>query len=316
MTHALTQDTHRLTLALYGLLRDLDPARLTDELAEGAQRRLATLKTDVEGLRERMEAEDPRAAIAAHLAELQRALAASAEARTARAREELVALQLQLQPTYEALASALRLEDIHVPSLRPTNYTRNAFHVLSALLALGLIEYALSPRGMVWVAGGLALFAWTAETARRFSPAANRALMWVFRNVSHPHEAHRVNSSTWYVTALACLALTGDPAICAAAVAILGVGDPAAAVIGRRFGSVSLVGGRSLEGTLAFVAFGALAAWGALSLWHPGTASLGLVLAATLPAALAELFSKRVDDNFTIPVAAAAGAVAWMQLVG
>ena len=100
---------------------------------------------------------------------------------------------------------------------------------------------------------------------------------------------------------------------------MLGVGDPVAGLIGRRWGRTKLVGGRSLEGSLAFVAAGGIAAAIALIAYYP-TLSLGVIAAlaftAALAGALAELLVRKVDDNFSIPVAAGAGCSLVAGLLG
>ena len=228
-------------------------------------------------------------------------------------REEWMAFRTQVQPTYEAFARTLRAADIHVPSLRPTNYTRNLFHVGGALIALVLIEMALPASWLTPIASIIAALAWSMEGSRRLSPAINQILMRLFSPVAHPHEAHRVNSSTWFATALVLTSLSGEAAICSVAVVILGLADPMAAIVGRRFGKIALVNGRSLQGSLTFLLVGWAGAWGVLSTWHPELAHAGLVaLGAALPATLAELFSRRIDDNLSIPLTAAAGA--WLTL--
>jgi dolichol kinase len=140
-------------------------------------------------------------------------------------------------------------------------------------------------------------------------------LFRVFGPLAHPHEHHRVNSATWYATALLVLALTHSKLLCTVGVAVLGFGDPAAAVLGRRFGRVRLVHGRTLEGTLSFVGVATAVAF--LALWlgypHPVAGALLLALSGALAGGLAELFSLRVDDNLSVPLAAAVAAAgaAW-----
>ena len=63
--------------------------------------------------------------------------------------------RLYLSPqAYEALAHTMRVQKIHVPALRPTNYARNVFHVSSALLSLILGGVALVAVA-VWIFGKL-----------------------------------------------------------------------------------------------------------------------------------------------------------------
>jgi dolichol kinase len=143
--------------------------------------------------------------------------------------------------------------------------------------------------------------------------------LWIFRSIAHPHERYRVNSSTWYGTALTILGFTFEPMLCSVAIAVLGIADPAAALIGRRFGRIKLVNSRTLEGSVTFFVVGTLAALAVLLVWHidiGGNALVAVALGAALPAAVTELLSRRVDDNLSVPLVAAAGGWLALQLVG
>ena len=148
---------------------------------------------------------------------------------------------------------------------------------------------------------------------------ANRETVYLKDIIAHEQERFRVNSATWYMTALLLLTLTFSPLLCVVAVAVLGFGDPLAGIAGRRWGRVRLVNGRTLEGTAVFVAVGTLAAMGAMQLVEhsltPGVA-WATALAAALAGGMAELLSRRVDDNLSIPLTAAAAATATMLLLG
>ncbi len=196
----------------------------------------------------------------------------------------------------------------HSAPSRPANYTRSVFHLASAGLALALLRFL---PGRAWIIGVSAAFAvsgWTMEITRRRSPEINRRLMALFAPVAHPHERHGVNSSTYYVTALLLLGIFAPLRAAEIGVVVLGLADPAAGLIGRRFGRTKLRANRSLEGTLSFVGVGALAAGAWLAVAHPLPLSALVVLAAVggVAGALTELVSTRLDDNFTIPVAVAA----------
>jgi len=146
----------------------------------------------------------------------------------------------------------------------------------------------------------------------------NDALMRLFGPVAHPHEHYRVNSATWFATALLLLAAFFSPVAATLGVVVLAFGDPSAALIGRRFGRTRLRTGRSLEGTLAFVVAGLVPGFLALLLTQPIGIALALSLAAVgaVAGALTELFSSRVDDNFTIPVAVACAVTAASPFAG
>jgi dolichol kinase len=152
-----------------------------------------------------------------------------------------------------------------------------------------------------------AIGGWTMETVRRLSPEANRKLMLFWAPVAHPHEYHGVNSATWYCTALVLLALFAPIRSAEVGVLVLGLADPAAGLIGRRFGRTRLRANRSLEGSLGFLVVGAVAAAAWLAVMHAAPLSAIAVIAAVggLVGALTELGSTRLDDNFTIPVTVA-----------
>jgi dolichol kinase len=308
VTATLTH-SHTVALELHALLRDLDPARLGRTGSK--QERLDAIRGQLAELLDgNLTSDDAIDALSEQLQQLYDAL----ESWSPGTRAEWEAFRRDLAPAYESLAAELGQLDLHVPQLRPTNWTRSFFHIAGAAIGVAMIEL-LPVHWLLPIAAVMAVSGWSMELTRRYSPAWNNVLMKVFARVAHPHEAHRVNSSTWYVSALLLLALTGEPIVCAVAVAILGISDPAAATVGRRFGTIKLVNGRSLQGSLAFLFTGVGVAYMLLSLFHPelmGWRGLVVSLCAALPATIAELFARRIDDNFAIPVTAAGGA--WIAL--
>lgn len=293
MTSDLLADRD-LALELHRLLSDIDPVRWRKDQAAAIKPKLRDLHRSIE--------KRPK------YAELAKTLGAELSA-LGEEKSTWLAFKERIQAPYMELAKKLQAESIHVPSLRPTNYARNLMHVSSAALATAAIAF-LPGWALIGIAIAWAAFAWTCEISRRLSPRVNAVLMKVFGPVAHQHETYRVNSATWYASALLLLSLTQLPVLCLAAVAVLGVGDPVAALIGRRFGRTRLMHGRSLEGTLAFIVSATVATFGVYALLQPGLGlgvALALALGASVAGAIAELVSLRIDDNFSIPLSAAAG---------
>lgn len=227
-------------------------------------------------------------------------------------RREWRRYQRRLQASYGAIAARLERLEAPVPALRITNYGRNLFHFGAALFTLSLIHVLLNPAQIPYVGLGFAAWCWISELARVRFPVVTRAYMKLLGPIAHSHEHHKVNSATWYATALGILSVTAEPVAITAAVAVLGVADPMAGLVGRRFGRVRLLHGRTLEGSLAFVVSGVLAAALVLGVFYPGLGALTVVLAAlaaSVLGALAELVSVSLDDNLTIPLAAGLGAM-------
>lgn len=222
----------------------------------------------------------------------------------------------QLGDAYDALVAALPAD---ATEPRPTNLHRASFHMGSAVAGLLATLVVFDTPYLPFAAGTLAAIAWTLEILRRRSPALNETLMRGFGRIARPGEADRVNSGTWYLTALVVLTLTFSPLLCVVSVAVLGFADPAAALVGRRLGRTPLRLGRTLEGTLAFVVVGTLAAMLVMQLLPvvPAAAvAWPVAVVAAIGGALAELYSRRVDDNLSIPLAAMASAWAALAILG
>ena len=106
-----------------------------------------------------------------------------------------------------------------------------------------------------------------------------------------------------FASAALTLALFAPPAA-PAAMAVMLLGDTAAALIGRRFGKHKAWNGKSWEGVAAFLVAGFGGASLFLALCGAPAALYGWALIGVFPAAAAELFEKqlRLDDNFSIPL--------------
>lgn len=205
-----------------------------------------------------------------------------------------------------------------VDELRPVKLpklARASFHAMMGLSCAALYQFVLNYDQAVVVLAGFIAMATTLEVTRRFSTRWNDFLVdKVFRGISRPDERYRINSSTWYLAALAVITVSAPQPVVCASILVLALGDPIASLVGSRFGKRRLANDKSLVGALAFffVSFAATAAY----LWFAAPdvsimIRLGLVLTLSLVGTLTELFSNRMDDNFTIPVFCAAFGSLW-----
>jgi dolichol kinase len=304
-----------LARELYGLLRELDrPPAAPDrprfaERARQLSERLRAFAAGSAGAHASGRLAELAARLQAHVAQLARDAGGSAA---------FSAFRSRAAPLYEDFAATLRAADVPAPTLRPQNHARSVMHVTSGFIGVACVEL-LPWAGVIGVASAFVLVAAVLEVMRRRSEAWSRFSMAIFGKVAHPHEVHRVNSATWYAIALLILSLTCGAAACAAACIVLGLGDPAAAYVGRNFGRIRLRSGRSLEGTLAFAVAGTLAALAVFAVFH-ASGGLGawpvVAVVAGVSGALAELFTGRVDDNFSIPLVVGAAVSGALALVG
>jgi dolichol kinase len=160
----------------------------------------------------------------------------------------------------------------------------------------------------------------TAEQAAAMAAAAI-VLNWVIlpltgRDLRRPGEPFVDGVKLYPVAILALVTFLPLPSA-AAAWGVLGVGDAASNVVGRRFGTPPFLGraDRSLAGTAAFVALGGGAALGRGSFaadLRPTLLAVAGSFAAAAAGALAEFVPRRlrVDDN--VPIAIAAGGVLYL----
>lgn len=319
MAQTLSSESQRVLLELHALLRDIDPSRWRDGVESAFRDRLNRIQSGASQMVAAARSEGKMDTARERLDELARAIRDYSPKQSLPSkqalRDEWLMFRKRVAPAYEACAHALRSEAIRVPSLRPTNYARSVFHVLAALGCVALLEFILPLWSLPYVTGVIALMCWTTEATRRIWPKWNTLLFKFifFKVISHPRERHHVNSATWYVTALFVLSLLQSHLVGAVALAVLGFADPAAAMIGRRWGKTQLIHGRTLEGSLTFVVVGTAAALLGMHLLHPEVAywpgTLAVAASAAVFGAIAELFSKTLDDNITVPLSAAAGTV-------
>jgi len=224
--------------------------------------------------------------------------------------EEFSLFKKELSLKYEDCLNQNSLEFIHLPHLRPRNVKRNIFHMLSGIIVLFLVNYLVPQVYLVHLACVFFVLAWGLDLGRKKYPMFQQFAMFLFKGVKHPHETYRINSATWYTTALLILATFFDLTSINCAIIILAFSDPAAALIGRKYGKIKILHGRTLEGSLTFF----LTAFVSSSLIITAFGNqfyfehlFKVAFLTSFIAAITELVSHKVDDNLTIPLSAAIG---------
>lgn len=309
---ALALEAKPLLLSLHTLLRELEAQKWEVEFWESLKPRLEALEASARALIAKLEVPS-ESELGKRLQEMEAAIHAAIPGvgcTPEELRAEWAGYQERFQAAYDHLCASMKALSVAAPERRPENVARSVLHVFTATTCVLLVVYVLNPTWMKIIAGIGVAACWAMEIGRIFSPRLNDFLCTLMALARHPHETRDVNSATWYTTALLILALCFAPAICVVALAVLGLADPAAAFVGRRWGRIRLVHGRSLEGSGTFVLVGSLAGLGVLRLWYPElgwSLSLAAAAGAALFGAVAELLSSRVDDNLSIPVAAGFG---------
>lgn len=182
---------------------------------------------------------------------------------------------------------------------------RKAVHVGSIVIpiAVALMSKTLVLMILVGVALALLLFDLLKAHHRPFKSL----FLAVFgRMLRSREEEGSMTASTIVVASAALTVFVFRQEIAVAALAYLSVGDSAAALVGRHWGRIRLVGNRTLEGSLAALTSCLLVSFVLLMLnplmgWNltpPG------LLVGSVIATLAELVDLPLDDNLRIPVLA------------
>jgi dolichol kinase len=173
---------------------------------------------------------------------------------------------------------------------------RKLVHVAASLAAAAVVWRMAHPAGAVILAAatGVAL---SVELARQISPAIQQRFLatvgWMLRG----RELRRTTAATTLALGFT-LCATFFPGPAATAILLVGLADPAAALVGRRWGAHRYHGGKSLEGSLTFLvtAFVVLYAGTGLSTPAAALVAAGLALLESLPLP--------GDDNLYLPLAA------------
>jgi dolichol kinase len=304
---------------LYEFLVSIDPVVWRDEMAVASAESFKALRARADELHSAWSelSEDASNQLYQRFCELHQSLAL--DEMWADAAVEWESLRLRLTPLYEAMVAELRVEGEPVKHVHPTNFWRNGVHVFSGIGLALAFEHVLTLSTMMLFALSWVVWAWSLEITRRRSERWNDLLMRVFGKFSRPHERYRVNSATWYGTALLGVAMTAPNYCGVVGMLTLAVGDPAASLCGRKYGTTKIFGGKSLEGSLAFALVASAACFAYLSAYYPYLSAgfrLGLALTAGVVGAVVELISTRIEDNLTIPLAVAWSTMALAWIVG
>ena len=179
---------------------------------------------------------------------------------------------------------------------------RKLIHLASGLIPLCYLWFSLSRREAVTILGILTILFLGADIGRRYLPTVNRAfstwLGWALRAT----ERERLTGAAYALIGAWLTILLFEKRIACAALLILAVGDTVASLVGRALGGKTLVGRKTITGSLAMFVSGSLVA---LPFVPPGIA-----LGGALTATVAELLPLPIDDNLTIPLAA--GLTFWL----
>ncbi len=208
---------------------------------------------------------------------------------------------------------------IHGEHARPLRLERLGLHVGLGLFCLWVALEFLNPFQELLFTGLIASMTSLIEATRFKLPNFNAWILNVGQRFAHEQETNRVTSATWFWVAMFPIALIGHELVFALTLGVLSLGDQVAGMVGRRFGTISLGNGRSLQGSLSFILSSALICFTILHFYFPEISSQNmawLTVAASCSGALCEMLCSRIDDNFGVGIGTGLSVWATATLLG
>ena len=205
------------------------------------------------------------------------------------------------EPVTAANSAVLR----HGEALRPFRGARILLHVGLGLFSLWVsLEYLDAYQEFICTTAVLSTIG-LLETIRFLNPGFNNWVLNFASVFAHTHEREQITSSTWFWVAMFFISLIQSELVFALTLAVLSLGDQAGGFIGRRYGSIALINGRSLQGTLAFTFTSVLLCLAMLYFYFPTLSTTQMILlslTASVSGAISELVCSKIDDNFGVGI--------------
>lgn len=180
---------------------------------------------------------------------------------------------------------------------------RKTVHLASVVIPLAalLVEKTL----LVMVLAGASMALLLLDYLRLRNHGFKTFFLSAFGELLRKHEKQGgITGSTILVASAALTILVYRQETAVAALLFLSLGDSLAALVGRRYGRIKLICGRTLEGSLAAL-LGCLSASTILLLLCPffgWQLTPFALIAGSVAATLVELVDIPLDDNFRIPI--------------
>lgn len=186
------------------------------------------------------------------------------------------------------------------PNTHPTRgreVSRKLIHVTAALGAAA-VAWLLPGSAARTIITAMAALAVVIDFARLRLPVVSRTFQRVVGTMLRGRERHRLTGATTLAIGFAGAVLLFPTTTAAIAFLYAGLGDTAAALVGRAWGRHAIPGGKTVEGSLAFFAVAMMI----------GLAAPGVAVVAALSAALVTTVVEAGPgaDNVWVPLAAAA----------
>lgn len=190
-------------------------------------------------------------------------------------------------------------------AIKDSHHPRKIFHALAGAVIPSAYYFAVLPQGvMTWLVLTAAAVWIGLDSLRLRNESLNERFTLVLRPLLKRKETHTLTGASYLLGGAVLAILLYPPAVMMTTLFFIALGDPAAAVAGKRFGRTRFSNGRSLEGSFAmFATCLFIARWLGGFTWS-------VAVAGAMVAAVTELYSGNIDDNITVPLLSGAALVA------
>ena len=179
------------------------------------------------------------------------------------------------------------------------NIGRKFLHFFAGLVLL-LLYYLFGRRDALICYGLIILAILTIDMTRLKVAAFNRFMQKWFSSFLRENETNKLTGAAPYVLGVGLTLFFYQTGIATAAILFLVCGDVTATTVGERYGRTKIAGGKSLEGTIAFVLAAILS--GVLLNMTVTQLPFSLLLIGAMVAAVVELLPLPLNDNLVIPM--------------
>lgn len=185
---------------------------------------------------------------------------------------------------------------------------RKLWHVGMMVVVVWLYSYVVPSQSLALlligtIGGSLVFF----DILRLKWKRLNQAAAYVFSPFMRKRELVSITSMSYFLIALFVIVALFPKPIVILSILCLALGDPAACMVGIKFGKDALTKGKTVQGSLACFLVCAFLSFIVLSSYGISSEYLGLIcVAVAFSATVTELLTtKLLDDNFTMPIVTA-----------
>ena len=190
-----------------------------------------------------------------------------------------------------------------IKALADIHLERKLTHVFGIFLMVLVHHFfSLKTCWLIMLIGGLPLI--SLDLFRHRIPVLQKLTLRLFGAIMRRRELHQTSGTTYLLFGTAIILVIFPHNIVALSLLFLALGDPLASFVGVKYGSLKIVGKKTLEGSMAAYAICCVVAysfysWKELMVEHIYIVSL----LSGCAGAISELIPLKIDDNFVQPVA-------------